>query len=286
MTISFRPFIIDEEYKKFFANRLYGRREEEVFLDYLTSSSEYEMTMFQRVDLLIGWQHDNRPYYRLYPGVMDFLLKQNPQKFMDLDLHFPFGLETLSVEIPNDYWDKCMFQSAVFCAEPDGGFRTLIQVKDRTYATLDFHKNFNFDEEDWDTWRVSKDFVKTIAQLLIGVIAIGEDPELIKPIVLSKDRQKYEATKDPKYIEKARKRHNFGFDIGHDIPTEEEIKSYLQENKVARPHGRPSPHIRCAYLALRRTGPGGRTPKIVKVKSAFVNKSLLTAVPQGFYKND
>ena len=69
-------------------------------------------------------------------------------------------------------------------------------------------------------------------------------------------------------------------------PTEEEIKSYLQENKVARPHGRPSPHIRCAYLALRRTGPGGRTPKIVKVKSAFVNKDLLTSVPQGFYKND
>ena len=281
---NFKPFIIDEEFKNFFDRRLNGRSDEEVLMDYLMCTSERDMTMFQRVDLLFGWQRDNRPYYRLYPGVMDFLLKQNPQKFMDLNLHFPFGLNTLSVEIPDSYWDKCNFQSAVFCSE-GSGFRTLLQLKGRAYASLDFHEDFNFEKENWSEWRVSKELVRAVAQLLIGVIAIGEDPDLIKPVVLSKDKQKYEETHDEKYIEKARRRHNFGFDIGHDIPTEEEIKSYLQENKVARQHGRPSPHIRCAYLALRRTGPGGRTPKIVKVKSAFVNKSLLTAVPQGFYND-
>ena len=91
---------------------------------------------------------------------------------------------------------------------------------------------------------------------------LEDDPEIVNPEVLADDRAKYEASGDQKYVEKARRRGKFGWDVGRHIEV--------------------IPHYRRPHLMLAWTGAGRSVPKIVPRKGSIVHRNVVEKLPTGF----
>lgn len=225
----------------------------------------------------LKWQNDRSPYYRIYPGVLEALLRLDLDKLCNYDVQpLPYGLKTLEIELPEQYWDEIQMRSAIILDM--GEHYGIVYKRGELHAwNLIRHSTLKQDVQHVD------DVTKTIVKIIYGVLSIGENPDIVKPVVLRADARKYEETGDQKYIEKAKRRGVFGFDIGADIPTREQIKRMVEENEIAIAHGRKAPHFRASHLALVHTGKGRALPKIILRKSSVINKELLTKIPQGYY---
>ena len=242
-----------------------------------------------------SWYRGKKPYFRVYPSVVEFcqrldietLLKNPPP-----DL--PFGLKSLELELPDLYWDTFGFATCVFdkvgsSPRNDYGDSVLSLVMDKdftVYYDAFYRKHLleSYVKGKYDVYntRYGKPH-STLLKLLYGVLLIGDNPDLIKPVPLSKDKEKYERTLDAKYIDKARRRGVFGFDVGKDIPTEDEYNSMVSKIEQSERGWHVRPHIRMAHLSLYHTGKGGAIPKIILRKGSVVNKGYITRVPQGYY---
>ena len=91
---------------------------------------------------------------------------------------------------------------------------------------------------------------------------LENDPSVIEPDVLSKDRDRFESTGDQKYVEKAHRRGKFGWNVGLHIEV--------------------SPDYRRPHLMLAWTGAGRAVPKIVPRKGSVVHREVVEKVPSGF----
>lgn len=246
-------------------------------------------------NLMVDWDKEQRPYYRLYPSVIEFVLGLNIERLLHLDLNkLPFELKTLEIEVPREYWSTFGFKSCVikpsfldsivgFGTDIDGDDMDLLVRKDKI---LEYLSNKDSLDEALETGQIrggSFDSYLDLAKLVYGILAIGEDPGIVRRCVLSSDKRKYEETQDIKYVEKAKRRGVFGFEVGKDIPTKAERKKLLEENDVAARDGRMIPHVRIAHYALYWTDKGRKVPKIILRKSCVVNKDLLEKMPQGYY---
>lgn len=105
------------------------------------------------------------------------------------------------------------------------------------------------------------DEFKGVLQFAVAVCLLGNDPDIIEPDVLSKDRAKWEESNDVKIVERAHRRGKKGWLVGARI--------------VA------SPHFRRPHFGLRWTGEGRAIPKIVPIKGAIVHRKKFTQVPTG-----
>lgn len=225
------------------------------------------------------WYREKRPYYRLYPGVMETLLRLDIDKLLQVEnMNFPFGLETLEIEFPEPCWEVLGLYNCVVRALDDNYYGVTVGYTDNGYGFFPLNrKNFKNDREDDPR-------VKILGQTLFGILAIGDDPEIIKPVVLQADTQKYVDTQDAKYVEKARRRGVIGFEVGPDIPTREEARQQMQENELAKKKGQKCPHKRCAYLGWRWTGHrGSQIPKLTWISEAYINWNKVEELPQGYY---
>jgi hypothetical protein len=100
-------------------------------------------------------------------------------------------------------------------------------------------------------------------RIALSVVLMKSDPDFVTRDVLNADRERFEKTGDPKYIERAKRRGVNGFSIGREFET--------------------IPHIRRPHLGLRWTGEGRKVAKIVPIKAAIVHRQKVTTVPTGAY---
>lgn len=114
------------------------------------------------------------------------------------------------------------------------------------------------------------ELAKLAARIAITVMLLANDPSIIEPDVLSKDRAEYNRTKDPErkriIEERARRRGKIGWNIGEFYET--------------------MPHYRRPHFGIRHTGKGGTIPRIVPIKGAVVHRNKLTRVPTGYITPD
>lgn len=103
-------------------------------------------------------------------------------------------------------------------------------------------------------------------RIALTLCFLSDDPSIITPDVLAADRDKYDATKDEKYVDRARRRGVVGWNIGADYEV--------------------CPHYRRPHFALRHTGKGRTVPRIVPVTGCVVHRSKLTEVPTGYILPD
>jgi len=109
--------------------------------------------------------------------------------------------------------------------------------------------------------------VRDIARLVCTLCLMAEDTSLVEPIVLKSDEDKYEATGDASLVAKAKRRGNYGFNVGRDIEV--------------------APHVRSASpAALYWTGVGRRVPRIRFRRGTVVHRKRLAQVPTGFLDKD
>lgn len=104
--------------------------------------------------------------------------------------------------------------------------------------------------------------------LLFGLHLLCSDPDspYLTPIVLAKDRTKWEETKDQALVDRAKRRGNFGWDVGREIHV--------------------NPHWRKPHAALYHTGKGRLIPKVIFRKGALVKRETVQKMPTGYLDHE
>lgn len=107
-------------------------------------------------------------------------------------------------------------------------------------------------------------------KIALTVILLANDPSVIEPDVLGKDRLRYESETDEEWkvraVERARRRGTVGWTVGRKYES--------------------CPHIRRPHFGLRYTGKGGTVPRIVPIKGSIVHRKKVTDVPTGYILPD
>lgn len=112
-------------------------------------------------------------------------------------------------------------------------------------------------------WQYPDHIVRDVARIVCTLCLMAEDKELVEPIVLKADEEKWEKTQDPSLVDRAKRRGNYGFNVGRDIEV--------------------VPHVRSACpAALYWTGQGRKIPRIRFRRGSVVHRKRLASVPTGF----
>lgn len=105
--------------------------------------------------------------------------------------------------------------------------------------------------------------LRDVARIVCTLCLMAEDKELVEPIVLKADEEKFARTGDLSLVTKAVRRGNYGFNVGRNIEV--------------------SPHVRSASpAALYWTGEGRKIPRIRFRRGTVVHRKRLASVPTGF----
>jgi hypothetical protein len=261
-----------------------GKTEEDVFAHWFTA---------------IQWYKDAMPFYRVYPAFQKQLLALG-EDFLDnlnaFDFDIDQSLKAIAIEFPisNEPTHVCELVTAL----KKGSEHTKSQLDFYMYSNfwykeygVDKHTSYilrfyaqsikpnSFREQCSKTEKTSdREMFSNALRTYAAIIAIGDNPDLLQPIPLSNDRDKYEETRDPKYIDKAKRRGVFGFEVGKVFQDEEQI-----EENIKRSGGSVAPHYRKSHLAWQPHGPGNSLRKLILKKGSHVNFEKAKKVPTGYY---
>jgi hypothetical protein len=254
-----------------------------------------------------SWYEHGRPYYNVYPYIIPLLLRLNLGLTMEVIkptfpvmlFRFPRNqgddsswLQTSKVQSILGYYPEdapgmflqCMSESGEFTAQLPVNLSTPYSVDEpgRPFLatpTTTYEEYFDHLEASTPTGPECTRVVTTeLLKIIISLCMLGKDPSIIQPVVLSKDRRAWEATGDWKYVEKARRRGVYGWEIGRNI--EEQIAKEIEQE--TREHGGVSPHWRNGCPALCWTGEGRKIPEIRWRNGCIVNRERLLAMPTGY----
>lgn len=232
-----------------------------------------------------GWWIENvRPYYKVFPAIIPSLMKI-PLSIRVDDLQKRNRVFLVRFQDPSPIVLGKWSLTSVLCAFTDDTEDSVrrIMVIGRCISS-EIGGELSYGPSAWDAGgvtleerlatippevRLSSEITPEENQLIkeacfriaFCVNLLDDNPSSVVPEVLAADREKYEATHDQKYIDKARRRGVVGWSIGADYEV--------------------CPHYRRPHFALRYTGKGGTIPRIVPVKGAVVHRSKLTDVPTG-----
>lgn len=194
------------------------------------------------------WYLKSRPFYKVWPGIIPCLTKTR------LDI-------TLS--------DLKLEKNAFAAFLPAGQGSVLVTTNEQPTLAITVQRTDGY-AATATVHDAAKPLEKAIMQhpeftpmlrVAIAIIMLDNDPAIIDREVLSKDRLKWEQTRDPKYIEKAAKRGINGWRVGEKVEV--------------------MPHFRRPHFAIRWTGPGGKIPKLRPISGSIVHRDLVTKVPTG-----
>lgn len=242
------------------------------------------------------WIESKRPYYNIYPAIYPMVGK--------LRLDIPCGSVTLpqsplSLRLPvnnNPYtYDGRQVRTVMF-----GGQKVVAELSsDRTvdgmviafdigeidvmgnpiysFKIFPMRDDLSIEQASMvlphhrsmmQGYKVKNDTIRDMVKLCSVVCLIGEDPELVTPDILAKDRPDWASASEAtrlRMVQKAKQKGKNGFNLGADLEL--------------------VPHYRRPHLAVVWTGKGRTLPKVVMRKGAVVHREKLLNVPTG-YQND
>ncbi len=213
------------------------------------------------------WVYNKRPYYSVYPGIVDSLLKVKLDIPLD-SLVWPIEKDVpILIRLSDDReglravlcgYSKRGWYVCCYCVQDGESFiyMGLIGKKSRTVeedlAGLDLG--------------IMHDWSRDSFRLAIGICLLGNDSEFIQPEVLTADQVKFGTSRDMKLVDKAKNRGKYGWTVGREIDC--------------------LPHIRRPHFAIRWTGKGGTVPRVVPVKGSVVKRKAITDVPTGYMDDE
>jgi hypothetical protein len=241
----------------------------------------------KQMDAEGNWLQDSRPYYHLYPGILGPLL------------NLALDLDTAAIRPPRRALAVCLAKDHQHprLTFEDGQVRSILMA--RGWASVNYveyeainlfidvgenvqgcpvHTFRSFRTAEGCTLQGELDTLPDHPSAQIGIVIprpmiidclrlcatlclLADDPEIIEADVLNKDRTKYLASYDAKYIDKAHRRGKVGWLVGRDLEM--------------------SPHYRRAHFALFWTGSGRHTAKVVWRKGTVVHREKVVTVPTG-----
>lgn len=238
-----------------------------------------------------SWYDSGRPYFKVWPSIaktlVDFPLKMRgdainpPSGCKTILLRFPVSVEPVR-GTDKDKMCLCLASYEVEDSQRIIGcnFRVLENDATSQMDTTDgffyfFAKNeleieFAMKEAESQQSKQRNELGTAWLRLAVAVALIADDPSIITPDVLSKDRDRYDRETDEAWkeraVERARRRGVVGWNVGADYEV--------------------CPHYRRPHFGIRYTGKSRRVPRIVPIKGAVVHRSKLTEVPTGYILPD
>ncbi|HBO45238.1 MAG TPA: hypothetical protein DD670_15180 [Planctomycetaceae bacterium] len=236
-----------------------------------------------------AWENAHRPYYNVWPSIVPMLTRLN----LDLDsalIRLP--VPALCIRLPKEKnplafdWKgesvsiRCMLLAEI---NQGRGLSILIDVGERLGDGKDFgvpiytYRNFRrqpgltveraLQELRRDALadlgvQIPNELAANCVRLCCSLCLLEDDPEIISPDVLDRDRAQFERTGDGKYIQRAHRRGKIGWNVGRNIEV--------------------APHYRRPHMALVWTGPGRSAPKIVPRKGSVVHREVVERLPSGY----
>ena len=245
------------------------------------------------------WIRDRRPYYKVYPCMVDalcklrldakfqcpevprsqisirFALEKEPSTkdgikigslfIVGVILRTPSGKESKGITIFANLLNppNSDFENFIITFDPNPPY--FQSVEDLLERGQDPKHVLRHDS----SLTMRKDVQALAIRIALTTCMIADDPEIITPDILIADERQYEKASDEwkrKAEKRAIKKGKIGWNIGKSMET--------------------IPHFRRPHLRLLPTGPNRSVPKIVKVKSCMVHKNKLTTVPTGHMLED
>jgi hypothetical protein len=234
------------------------------------------------------WWRSMRPYYKVWPSIVPSLQKTT----IDMDgdqLRLPVGVVALRFKFgkePSISDGRALLHSilaAVFQANNsvsryvsivvqgvfDSGlqeFENLVPLTGNLEASIQKQTMTN----DFVS-RCDKQYANSLSiaatKIAVSVFLLAKDPTIIEPEVLAADEAAYLASRDPKYVEKAKRRGVHGFHIGRQCEV--------------------MPHTRRPHFAIRWMGHGEqKVPRLRAIKGSVVHRKHMTQVPTGYITPD
>lgn len=248
---------------------------------------------YRQAALERDWIGDNRPYYNVYPAIFDMVER------LKLDIPcqaIQSPLKSLCLRLPEASLNPYIFNNkpvktimfgeqqvskqagsldlvrglviAIDTGELGDIGDPILTFKlfplredltiDKAIQVLPYHDTFYLGDA------IDENLVNAVVKLCCCVCLIGQDPDLVCPDVLAKDRSKFREANEEQQkiiIDRARRRGKYGFNLGAGLEV--------------------VPHYRRPHLAIVWTGKGRAIPKIVMRKGSVVHKEKISEVPTG-----
>jgi hypothetical protein len=237
-----------------------------------------------------AWVDGDRPYYNVWPVAeslarevrLDLPFSAVEIPFNSILLRFargyePFNITTAMLFFPKG-WAETTPSINLTCYFPETMDRLMFrydfdpsEVVENWLQGITEYRN----SETWQpTERAHQNANTSAASLMVRLAVfiglLSNDQDLITPVVLAKDRDRYESADDTqikKWLEdRAARRLGRGYDFGKKLQVEKDS----------------SPHWRNPHLALFWTGKGRLKPVIKMRRGAVVQRVSMSEVPTGF----
>lgn len=242
----------------------------------------YSLAILYRIHV-----NTKRPFYRLWPGFVEQIERLPLPETVP---YFNLGIDSLEIDFAedSDTDDSPLVGDEVFLKSvllqqinppPDSTDPVYWIITSYGLCSDGTNRYYSVTLPHKDLLKLTQ----SIPRIIYALYLVKNNPDIVTPRALAKDRDKYQATGDEKYIAKAHRLGVFGYDIGKDIPTRADIDRMRKENATALANGQKCPHIRASHLHLYWTGHGRVNPVIKLVKETFVNVDKMKEVPQGYY---
>ena len=235
------------------------------------------------------WEQARRPYYNVWPSIVPMLTRLN----LDLDsalIQLP--LPALCIRFPKEKnpltfeWkgNETPIRSMLMGTINEGrGLSILIDVGEVMGDGKDFgvpiYTYRNFRRQEGLTVeeaikelgsnelaelgvQIPDELIMDCVRLCCSLCLLENDPSVIEPDVLSKDRARFEQSGDEKYVAKAHRRGKVGWNVGRQIEV--------------------IPHYRRPHLMLAWTGRGRGVPRVVPRRGSVVHREVVEKLPSGF----
>jgi hypothetical protein len=261
----------------------YDTTQREAILRRWRTDTDEELALLRQVQTEEHFIQNKRPFYKIYPGVTESLTRLGIEK-LDISKIRP-PVNPLSLEFPVDRPLIAGTRKIVniLFMEFEDVDSLFIEYRSHidTFGVFLFPRKYEQIMQILESVSEShRETQMTVLQIVFGVCLIPQsDTDAIVPIVLNRDREKFEATGDVKYIDRAKRRGVHGWEIGKKNATSEEVEAFRQQGEA----GRKSPHWRMGHFAIRHTGEGRSTPVIRWIKKTFINENLLKEMPHGYH---
>lgn len=224
------------------------------------------------------WAFHKRPFYNLWPPVLEMARSVDLRGVSVRDLRIPCG--ALLVRFPvSSGGVKWMLAIDSRCrtnhiSEPgvcllwslSGGEEGLFH-----FVFEDMVSDYELLRDNGEPLDAAHQEMKcTVLRTMALLCLLGDDPRIIQPVVLAKDRHEYMVTKDEerkKLLElRSIRKQGLGFEIGREWHETHDT----------------SPHFRNAHLCLFWTGKGRETPTVKLRTGCMVQPRKILEIPTGY----
>lgn len=233
----------------------------------------------------VRWIEAGRPFYNVWPSVIEPFTKIDLSKINCTQIHLP--LPEILVRLPAGF-ELCGARSflalglrvrdqrgIMLCIDDGSVFPEVPSLIVHTTMSFEILNESILDRLEWGRKHpycddiINNSMVDACMRLLVTLCLLDQNLDIIERMPLEDDRVKWEASHDLKYIEKAERRGKKGWDIGRHVET--------------------APGFRRPHFAVRWMGKGPSVPKIPKVrpiKGCLVKKKQITEVPTDWMGNE